>query len=698
MLKKTISVILVICLLLGTNLITHATFNAASSNSIPTDALEFNDHYYAFFDEGLAWDDAESYCENIGGHLVTITSQDEQSAVETLLSSGTKNCYWMGGERINTQWQWVTNEDFSYTLWASGQPDNANGVENKLMIFKINYQKWGYKFGYWNDMGNECVNGGDYYINRDIFGKNHFGFICEWDNSQSNELDFSKDVWHFKNFSEKRCYLYKNPYLEKLTPSNRAIIEEKLKSGSKGHCFGMSATVILQKLGLEDLTKYDNVDCLRKVRGMREAKTLICYYQAMQRLRDFQQEAQTFMNHTTAEQLGILSRRADDVKNGGNPVLLCFGQSGWGAHAVVAYALEPGTFVSSATGSQYDHRILLYDCNNIEWSENCCLLFNEGTDEWEIPYYVEDNVLPENGAYLICAAMETSSFDAIDDIRQTDTFSNPVAGLSSSEKIVMTCKETGEQWIIDTKAGEITGSSDLLRYSDICINDSENNNKALNIVLPYSNAEYAFEAESNTAVDFDLNVLYTDRYLSVECDSANGANVSSDGTVSINGNAGDYVVVSANDMMQTEGKFDTFTISGSNEGDTIISLSENNICVNGDSIEGIVVEASNENYVGKTTIEGINSIELDNDMDNYETVKKTEAKELILGDADGDDTISIIDATIIQRYLAGYTVSNTFAVEFCGDIVGDGIDILDATLIQRYLASFAVNYPIGESI
>ncbi len=71
---------------------------------------------------------------------------------------------------------------------------------------------------------------------------------------------------------------------------------------------------------------------------------------------------------------------------------------------------------------------------------------------------------------------------------------------------------------------------------------------------------------------------------------------------------------------------------------------------------------------------------------------------MIIGDADGDGQVNILDATIIQQYLAFYTVKDPENVLKCGDIAGDGLDIVDATLIQRYLALFTVPYRIGEPI
>ncbi len=66
----------------------------------------------------------------------------------------------------------------------------------------------------------------------------------------------------------------------------------------------------------------------------------------------------------------------------------------------------------------------------------------------------------------------------------------------------------------------------------------------------------------------------------------------------------------------------------------------------------------------------------------------------ILGDADGDGVVTILDATVIQRILAGFTVPSFN--EKAADVDGDGLDITDATKIQRFLAEFIDPYHIGE--
>ena len=77
------------------------------------------------------------------------------------------------------------------------------------------------------------------------------------------------------------------------------------------------------------------------------------------------------------------------------------------------------------------------------------------------------------------------------------------------------------------------------------------------------------------------------------------------------------------------------------------------------------------------------------------TTKNESSSSYILGDADGDGEVTILDATRIQRYLADLTDDIN---EKAADVNGDGIDILDATYIQRWLAAFIVPYAIGETI
>lgn len=80
----------------------------------------------------------------------------------------------------------------------------------------------------------------------------------------------------------------------------------------------------------------------------------------------------------------------------------------------------------------------------------------------------------------------------------------------------------------------------------------------------------------------------------------------------------------------------------------------------------------------------------------YVVIEKPQPITFMLGDADGDGGINIIDATKIQRVLAELDEDNDGMIALHGDVNGNGLDILDATAVQRYIADYAVDAPIGE--
>ena len=73
----------------------------------------------------------------------------------------------------------------------------------------------------------------------------------------------------------------------------------------------------------------------------------------------------------------------------------------------------------------------------------------------------------------------------------------------------------------------------------------------------------------------------------------------------------------------------------------------------------------------------------------------TEAQR-VLGDADGNGSVTIMDATTIQRHLADLSVPHFFAEAAC--VNGRELSILDATLIQRWIAGLSAPEGIGQPI
>ncbi|MBR4848171.1 MAG: hypothetical protein IKV07_02300, partial [Bacteroidaceae bacterium] len=124
-------------------------------------AATYDGRIYKIFNVQLSWFDAYSYCESLGGHLVTITSQEEQTFIETYMNSlSFSNQAWIGAYSDGEKWQWITDEAFEYTNWNPGEPNCTQGYE---FFGHINHNS----LGQWND-----------YM---PFNTSIIAFICEWE-------------------------------------------------------------------------------------------------------------------------------------------------------------------------------------------------------------------------------------------------------------------------------------------------------------------------------------------------------------------------------------------------------------------------------------------------------------------------------------------------------------------------------------
>ena len=67
-------------------------------------------------------------------------------------------------------------------------------------------------------------------------------------------------------------------------------------------------------------------------------------------------------------------------------------------------------------------------------------------------------------------------------------------------------------------------------------------------------------------------------------------------------------------------------------------------------------------------------------------------KDYLLGDVNGDGQVTVVDATLIQKYISGLvTFSDT--QKAAADVNGDGsVSVIDATLIQKYIAGLISNF------
>ena len=143
------------------------------------------EHQYRIFYDALTWEEAKAACEAKGGHLATITSEEEQKKLN--LYNGGNHNLWIGGyKNAEGQWCWVTGEPWEYENWGDGEPNNSSNVvadENRVAM-------WPEK---WNDLAN-----GNIY--------EQSGYICEWeatnDESTVEEDGYAGHIYEFYTLPE----------------------------------------------------------------------------------------------------------------------------------------------------------------------------------------------------------------------------------------------------------------------------------------------------------------------------------------------------------------------------------------------------------------------------------------------------------------------------------------------------------------
>ena len=70
----------------------------------------------------------------------------------------------------------------------------------------------------------------------------------------------------------------------------------------------------------------------------------------------------------------------------------------------------------------------------------------------------------------------------------------------------------------------------------------------------------------------------------------------------------------------------------------------------------------------------------------------------LLGDIDGDEDVSVIDVTLLQRKLAGIDIPYVFVDKVADADEDDDVTVIDVTYIQRWLAGIPSNDNIGKPI
>lgn len=113
------------------------SFTVAQESGEWSGSVVFNKNTYELYDYSLNWEEANTFCEKMGGHLVTITSEEEQNEINRLIKKGKYVRYWQGltDKEVEGEFVYVTGETTTYSNWCAGEPNNK-GNEDYVAIMK----------------------------------------------------------------------------------------------------------------------------------------------------------------------------------------------------------------------------------------------------------------------------------------------------------------------------------------------------------------------------------------------------------------------------------------------------------------------------------------------------------------------------------------------------------------------------------
>lgn len=138
----------------------------AAETEEETEAPKTYRHEYEAVMADVTWKQAKRLAKERGGHLVTISSAEEQKIVEEIIDEYSNlHTVWIGGNCLSGEFKWINGDSFEYTNWGPGEPNNETGDEMYLDMYEKD-DIW-----YWNDVPND--------ISQYYSGK--MGYVIEWE-------------------------------------------------------------------------------------------------------------------------------------------------------------------------------------------------------------------------------------------------------------------------------------------------------------------------------------------------------------------------------------------------------------------------------------------------------------------------------------------------------------------------------------
>jgi len=97
---------------------------------------------YEIVQGDFTWEEAKTDAEARGGHLATVGSEEAWNEIQGVLSEGVN--FWLGATDLQVEggWNWIDGTPWGFSNWQLGEPNNARGMEDYLMVYGNSEHTW----------------------------------------------------------------------------------------------------------------------------------------------------------------------------------------------------------------------------------------------------------------------------------------------------------------------------------------------------------------------------------------------------------------------------------------------------------------------------------------------------------------------------------------------------------------------------
>ncbi|MBE5885165.1 MAG: hypothetical protein E7284_02040 [Lachnospiraceae bacterium] len=187
----------------------------------------YEGHYYYIPAVKPDWLGAKELCEQMGGHLVTVSSKEESNYIRDYAVAVDRDGYVAIGfhdSNVEGQWEWVTGEPVVYKRWRRGEPNDGRRNQDHAFM---------YTNGYWDDGYNDRTS--DY-------------FLCEWDSQEDFFAGRSNILDDIKSHQGGIKLIITDLYETDFSEENKGFWEENMYETGADVCMVSDADMLRQVL------------------------------------------------------------------------------------------------------------------------------------------------------------------------------------------------------------------------------------------------------------------------------------------------------------------------------------------------------------------------------------------------------------------------------------------------------------------